>query len=98
MNVPVDIEQLRSDFSDAIATVEELDQVNEHLRRRLLDTIGWWEDDVTASIARERALRVQNSQLEQQINELTNSLPIRVTRPLVRARESIRSRFGRGGR
>lgn len=76
-------------------TIEELDALNETLRTRLLETIRWWEDDLTAGLARERALHVHVENLERQINELNSSLPIRVTRPVVKVRSALRQLWSR---
>lgn len=76
-----DINVLRADLADAIELIEHLDRDNEHLRTRLLDTLGWWEDDVTAAIEREHALLEQNSNLEREISALHATITMRLARP-----------------
>lgn len=73
--------------------VEELEVVNEVLRQRLLQTLDWWEDDVIAGIEREESLREQLDNVTRQVDELTNSLPIRLTRPILRPWSFIKAKF-----
>lgn len=74
-------------------SVQALEIANEGLRQRLLQTLDWWEDDVIAGIEREESLRDQLENVTRQVEELTNSLPIKISRPLLRPWVFIKSRF-----
>ena len=82
---------LRADLADANKLIEHLDRDNEHLRTRLLDTLGWWENDVTAAIEREHALLEQNSNLEREISALHATITMRLARPARRLLARIRA-------
>ncbi len=63
---------------------DALEVAHEGLRQRLGQTLDWWEDGVIAGIEREESLREQLDEVTRQVEEFTNSLPIRITRPLIR--------------
>lgn len=88
-----EIEALRADLVAAVQLVEQLDHENEHLRQRLLETIGWWEDDVHAHVERELALHEQNANLEREITALHRTLTMRVARPLRSLTALIRNKL-----
>ena len=72
---------------------DALEVAHEGLCQRLLQRLDWWEDDVIAGIEREESLREQLDEVTRQVEELTNSLPIRITRPLIRPWAFMKARF-----